>query len=57
MMLTKRITGLKQILSICLVSVCAALFGFTAAAQDRNVSGVIVDETDTGIAGAYVVVK
>lgn len=56
-MLTKRITGLKQILSICLVSVCAALFSFTASAQDRNVSGVILDETDQGIPGAYVIVK
>ena len=57
MMLTKRITGLKQILAVCLVSVCAALAGFNASAQDRNVSGVILDETDQGIPGAYVVVK
>ena len=57
MMLTKRMTGFKQILTICLVSVCAALSSFTAFAQDRNVSGVILDETDQGIPGAYVVVK
>ena len=57
MMLTKRIIGFKQIISICLVSLCAALTGFTASAQDRNVSGIILDETDQGIPGAYVVVK
>ena len=57
MMLTKRMTGLRQLFICCLVSVCAALSGFTAFAQDRNVTGVILDETDTGIAGAYVVVK
>ena len=57
MMLTKRMTGFKQIVSVCLVSVCAVLFGFTSSAQNRNVSGVILDETDQGIAGAYVVVK
>ena len=57
MMLTKRITGLKQMLACCFVFVFAALSGNPAFAQDRNVTGVILDETDTGIAGAYVVVK
>ena len=57
MMLTTRFAGLKQALAVCLVSVCAVLAGFTASAQDRNVSGVILDETDQGIPGAYVVVK
>ena len=57
MMLTKRIDGLRQLLACCLVFVCAALTGVSAFAQDRNVSGVILDETDQGIPGAYVVVK
>ena len=56
-MLTKRITGLKQMLILCFVSICAALTASSAFAQDRNVTGIILDETDTGIAGAYVVVK
>lgn len=56
-MLTKRTIGFRQLLAVCMLSVCAALSGLTANAQDRNVSGVILDETDTGIAGAYVVVK
>ena len=56
-MLTKRMTTLKQILAVCLVFVCAALTSSSASAQDRNVTGIILDETDTGIAGAYVVVK
>ena len=57
MMLTKRMTTLKQIFALCFVFVCAALTGSSAFAQDRNVTGIILDETDTGIAGAYVVVK
>lgn len=57
MMLTKRMTGLKQMLILCFVSICAALTASSAFAQDRNVTGIILDETDTGIAGAYVVVK
>ena len=56
-MLTKRMTGLKQMLILCFVSICAALTASSAFAQDRNVTGIILDETDTGIAGAYVVVK
>ena len=56
-MLTKRLTALKQICALCFVFVCAALTGSSAFAQDRNVTGIILDETDTGIAGAYVVVK
>ena len=56
-MLTKRMIGLKQMLALCIVSVCAMLTTSSAFAQDKNVSGVILDETDTGIAGAYVVVK
>ena len=54
MMLTKRMNGLRRALALCFVSACAMLSAF---AQDKNVSGVILDETDTGIAGAYVVVK
>ena len=54
MMLIERINGLRKVLALCLVSACATVSAF---AQDRNVSGVILDETDTGIAGAYVVVK
>ena len=57
MMLTKRMTGLRHMLSCCLAFICAALTSVSAYAQDRNVTGVILDETDTGIAGAYVVVK
>ncbi len=57
MMLTKRMTGLRHMLSCCLAFICAALTSVSAFAQDRNVTGVILDETDTGIAGAYVVVK
>ena len=57
MMLTKRMTGLKQLVAGCAVFVCALLAASSAFAQDRNVTGVILDETDTGIAGAYVVVK
>ena len=57
MMLTKRMIGLKQIIAICLVSVCAALTSTSAYAQDKNVTGVILDETDTGVPGAFVVVK
>ena len=57
MILTKRMTGLKQLLAGCMVFVCALLTSSSAFAQDRNVTGVILDETDTGIAGAYVVVK
>lgn len=53
-MLTKRMNGFRRVLALCFVSACAMLSAF---AQDRNVSGVILDETDTGIAGAYVVVK
>ena len=53
-MLTERMKGLRRVLALCLVSACAAVSAF---AQDRNVSGVILDETDSGIAGAYVVVK
>lgn len=56
-MLTKRMTGLKQLVAGCAVFVCALLAASSAFAQDRNVTGVILDETDTGIAGAYVVVK
>ena len=56
-MLTKRMTGLKQLFASCAVLVCAALTASSAFAQDRNVTGIILDETDTGIAGAYVVVK
>ncbi len=56
-MLIKRMTALKQIFALCFVFVCAALTGSSAFAQDRNVTGIILDETDTGIAGAYVVVK
>ena len=54
MMLTKRMEGLRRVFALCLVSACAMVSAF---AQDRNVSGVILDETDSGIAGAYVVVK
>ncbi|MBQ2873890.1 MAG: TonB-dependent receptor, partial [Bacteroidales bacterium] len=50
-------TGLKQLVAGCAVFVCALLAASSAFAQDRNVTGVILDETDTGIAGAYVVVK
>ena len=57
MMLTKRMTGLKQLVAGCAVFVCALLAASSVFAQDRNVTGVILDETDTGIAGAYVVVK
>ncbi|MBE6215515.1 MAG: TonB-dependent receptor [Bacteroidales bacterium] len=57
MMLTKRIDGLRQFLACCLMFVCAALTGVSAFAQDRNVSGVVLDETDQGVPGAYVVVK
>ena len=57
MMLTKRMTAMKQMIAVCFTLVCAALTGVSAFAQDRNVTGVILDETDTGIAGAYVVVK
>lgn len=57
MMLTKRMTGLRHMLSCCLAFICAALTSLSAYAQGRNVTGVILDETDTGIAGAYVVVK
>ena len=57
MMLTKRMTGFRHMLSCCLAFICAALTSVSAFAQDRNVTGVILDETDTGIAGAYVVVK
>ena len=56
-MLTKRMIGLKQMIASCFVFICAALTASSAFAQDRNVTGVILDETDTGIAGAYVVVK
>ena len=56
-MLTKRMTGLKQLVAGCAVFVCALLAASSVFAQDRNVTGVILDETDTGIAGAYVVVK
>ena len=56
-MLKKRMTALKQIFALSFVFVCAALTGSSAFAQDRNVTGIILDETDTGIAGAYVVVK
>ena len=57
MMLTKRISVLRQMLALCFVTVCAALTASSAFAQSRNVAGVILDETDTGIPGAYVVVK
>ena len=57
MMLTKRMTALKQMFAICFAFVCAAVTASSAFAQDRNVTGTILDETDTGIAGAYVVVK
>ena len=56
-MLTKRMIGLKQIIAGCFVFICAALTASSAFAQDRNVTGIILDETDTGIPGAYVVVK
>lgn len=56
-MLIKRMTGLKQLVAGCAVFVCALLAASSVFAQDRNVTGVILDETDTGIAGAYVVVK
>ena len=56
-MQTKRMTALKQIFAICFALVCAALTSPSAFAQDRNVTGVILDETDAGIAGAYIVVK
>ena len=46
MMLTKRIDGLRKVLALYLVSACAV---FSAFAQDRNVTGVILDETDAGI--------
>ena len=35
----------------------AMLAAAVSSAQDRNITGVILDETNTGIAGAYVVVK
>ena len=54
MILTERMNGLRRVLALCLMSACAVVSAF---AQERNVSGVILDETDTGIAGAYVVVK
>lgn len=57
MMLKTRMTGLRQVLATCFAVLCAALAGTSAFAQDRNVTGIIVDETDTGVAGAYVVVK
>ena len=57
MMLIKRMTALKQMSAICFAFVCAAVTASSAFAQDRNVTGTILDETDTGIAGAYVVVK
>ena len=57
MMLTKRIDGLRQLLACCLMFVCASLTGVSAFAQDKNVSGVVLDEFDQGIPGAYVVVK
>ena len=57
MMLTKRMIGLKQVIASCFVFICTALAASSAFAQDRNVTGIILDETDTGIAGAYVVVK
>ena len=57
MMLTKRMTGLKQLLASLAVLACAVLTASSAFAQDKNVTGIVLDETDTGIAGAYVVVK
>ena len=33
------------------------LAAIPSSAQDKNITGVILDETSTGIAGAYVVVK
>ena len=57
MMLNKLTDGFGQAIKICFISVCALLAAQSVSAQDRNVTGVILDETDTGIAGAYVVVK
>ena len=57
MMLTKRMTAMRQMLASVLVLFCAALTCTSVFAQDRNVTGVVLDETDTGIPGAYVIVK
>ena len=42
---------------VCILSLCAMLAAIPSFAQDKNITGVILDETNTGIAGAYVVVK
>ena len=48
---------LRNRITKCLFSVLALMAATLSFAQDKNVTGVILDETDTGIPGAYVVVK
>lgn len=57
MELRKRIIEFKRFYATCLAFVCASMASLSAFAQSRNVTGVILDETDAGIPGAYVIVK
>ena len=48
---------LRNRITKCLFSLVALMTATLSFAQEKNITGVILDETDTGIPGAYVVVK
>ena len=48
---------LRNIITTCILSVFAMITATLSYAQDKNITGVILDENNTGIAGAYVIVK
>ena len=48
---------LRNRITKCFLSVVALLTAMLSFAQDKNITGVILDENNTGIAGAYVIVK
>ena len=48
---------LRNRITKCFLSIVALLTAMLSFAQDKNITGVILDENNTGIAGAYVIVK
>ena len=48
---------LRNRITKCLLSLVALMTATLSFAQEKNITGVILDETDTGIPGAYVIVK
>lgn len=57
MMSTKRMTGFKQILAVCLVLVCTSLGSFTVSAQDLTITGTVTNGKNEKVEGAKITVQ